>query len=83
MPVDGTHRHLPAGGLLKLEPGQSVTLMPGIWHAFWAEGADVLIGEVSTINDDRTDNVFREKIGRLPSVGEDVAPLHLLLSDYS
>ncbi|WP_347312273.1 D-lyxose/D-mannose family sugar isomerase [Defluviimonas sp. SAOS-178_SWC] len=83
VPVDGTLRRLSAGGLLKLAPGESVTLMPGIWHAFWAEGADVLIGEVSTVNDDRTDNVFREKIGRFPSVEEDVAPLHLLVSDYS
>ncbi len=83
VPVDGAIRRLPAGGHLKLAPGESVTLMPGIWHAFWAEGADVLIGEVSTVNDDRTDNVFREKIGRFPKVEEDAAPLHLLVSDYS
>jgi D-lyxose ketol-isomerase len=25
-----------AGGKLRLQPGQSVTLMPGDWHAFWA-----------------------------------------------
>lgn len=83
VPVDGILRRLPAGGLLKLAPGESVTLMPGIWHAFWAEGADVLIGEVSTVNDDRTDNVFRDRIGRFPKVEEDVAPRHLLVSDYS
>ncbi|WP_284165032.1 D-lyxose/D-mannose family sugar isomerase [Frigidibacter sp. SD6-1] len=82
VPVDGMLRRLPAGGHLKLAPGESVTLLPGVWHAFWAEGADVLIGEVSTVNDDRTDNVFREKIGRFPKVEEDVAPLHLLVSDY-
>lgn len=83
VPVDGVLRRLPAGGLLKLAPGESVTLMPGIWHAFWAEGADVLIGEVSTVNDDRTDNVFRDRIGRFPVVEEDVAPRHLLVTDYS
>ena len=82
VPVDGVLRRLPAGGHLKLAPGESVTLLPGVWHAFWAEGADVLIGEVSTVNDDRTDNVFRDKIGRFPKVEEDVAPLHLLVSDY-
>ncbi|TIO38829.1 MAG: D-lyxose/D-mannose family sugar isomerase, partial [Mesorhizobium sp.] len=38
VPVDGTITRLPAGGLLKLDPGQSVTLLPGVWHAFWAEG---------------------------------------------
>ncbi len=82
VPVDGTIHRLPAGGLLKLDPGQSVTLLPGVWHAFWAEGKDVLIGEVSTVNDDLTDNVFREPIGRFADIDEDVAPLHLLVSDY-
>ena len=82
VPVDGTITRLPAGGLLKLDPGQSVTLLPGVWHAFWAEGKDVLIGEVSTVNDDLTDNVFRDPIGRFSNIDEDVAPLHLLVSDY-
>ncbi len=72
----------PAGGLLKLDPGESVTLLPGVWHAFWGEGKDVLIGEVSTVNDDLTDNIFREPIGRFADIEEDVAPLHLLVSDY-
>ena len=56
--------------------------MPGNWHAFWGEGGDVLIGEVSTVNDDLTDNVFREPIGRFSTIEEDVAPSHLLVSDY-
>jgi D-lyxose ketol-isomerase len=82
VPVDGTIRKLPAGGLLKLDPGESVTLLPGVWHAFWGEGKDVLIGEVSTVNDDLTDNVFREPIGRFSDIEEDTPPLHLLVSDY-
>lgn len=80
--VDGMTRKLPAGGLLKLEPGESVTLFPNNWHAFWGEGGDVLIGEVSTVNDDLTDNVFAKPIGRFANVEEDEAPLHLLVSDY-
>ena len=70
------------GQKLKLLPGESVTLMPGDWHAFWGEGGDVLIGEVSTVNDDVTDNVFREPIGRFARIEEDAAPTHLLVSDY-
>ena len=66
-----------------LAPGESVTLMPGDWHAFWGEGGDVLIGEVSTVNDDETDNVFREPIGRFANIEEDVDPMHLLVSDYA
>ncbi|MDF1607794.1 D-lyxose/D-mannose family sugar isomerase [Hoeflea sp. YIM 152468] len=80
--TDGVERKLAAGSLLKLEPGESVTLMPGVWHAFWGEGADVLIGEVSTVNDDLTDNVFREPIGRFSTIIEDDKPRHLLVSDY-
>ncbi|GLQ17988.1 D-lyxose/D-mannose family sugar isomerase [Maritalea porphyrae] len=82
VPVDGVMRTLPAGGILRLDPGESVTLMPGIWHAFWGEGADVLIGEVSTVNDDKTDNVFRDPIGRFSTIEEDEDPLYLLVSDY-
>ena len=80
--TDGRAREIGPGGHLKLAPGESVTLMPGDWHAFWAEGADVLIGEVSTVNDDLTDNVFREPIGRFSTIDEDAAPVHLLVSDY-
>ncbi|GAB5432451.1 MAG: D-lyxose/D-mannose family sugar isomerase [Epibacterium sp.] len=82
VPCDGIARTLPAGGKLKLAPGESVTLMPGIWHAFWSEGGDCLIGEVSTVNDDRTDNVFEMEIGRFSQIEEDTAPTHLLVSDY-
>ncbi len=82
VPTDGVIRKMPAGSLLKLDPGESVTLLPGVWHAFWGEGADVLIGEVSTVNDDVTDNVFEKPIGRFSNIDEDEAPLHLLVSDY-
>ena len=80
--TDGVARTQAAGDVLKLQPGESVTLMPGNWHAFWGEGGDVLIGEVSTVNDDLTDNVFREPIGRFSTIEEDVEPSHLLVSDY-
>jgi len=82
VPVDGEMVRVTAGGKLRLQPGQSVTLHPNVWHAFWAEQADVLIGEVSTVNDDRTDNIFEMDIGRFAKVEEDVEPVHLLVSDY-
>jgi D-lyxose ketol-isomerase len=43
----------------------------------------VLIGEVSNVNDDETDNWFREPIGRFAAIDEDEAPMHLLVSDYA
>lgn len=79
---DGVPRRFGPGEVLKLRPGESVTLRPGDWHAFWGEGGDVLIGEVSTVNDDRTDNIFREDIGRFSEIEEDAEPRHLLVSDY-
>ena len=82
VPCDGVLRRVAAGGKIALKPGESVTLLPGIWHAFWAEKADVLIGEVSTVNDDETDNYFNEPIGRFAEIEEDEPPLHLLVSDY-
>ncbi len=79
---DGIARTQKAGDVLRLGVGESVTLYPGNWHSFWGEGGDVLIGEVSTVNDDLTDNIFEEPIGRFSNIEEDVAPTHLLVSDY-
>ena len=41
-----------------------------------------MIGEVSTVNDDQTDNVFEMDIGRFADVQEDTAPTRILVSDY-
>ena len=79
---DGIKCDFVAGEKLQLAAGESVTLMPGDWHAFWGDGGDVLIGEVSTVNDDETDNIFREPIGRFANIEEDADPKHLLVSDY-
>ncbi len=80
---DGIAVDYAPGEKLRLAPGESVTLRPGDWHAFWGEGGDVLIGEVSTVNDDETDNIFREPIGRFSTIEEDEDPTHLLVSDYA
>jgi D-lyxose ketol-isomerase len=80
--TDGVLRTQGPGEVLRLSPGESVTLMPGNWHAFWGQGGDVLIGEVSTVNNDLTDNIFAEPIGRFADIEEDEPPAHLLVSDY-
>lgn len=80
--VDGLLRHVQAGHLVRLEPGQSITLTPGLYHEFWGEGGEVLVGEVSSVNDDQADNRFLEPVGRFPSIREDQPPLHLLVCDY-
>jgi len=81
--TDGAPRAVEGGGLLVLHPGESVTLVPGCFHAFWAEGGTVLAGEVSSRNDDATDNVFLGTGGRFAALEEDEAPYRLLVSDYA
>jgi D-lyxose ketol-isomerase len=81
--MDGVTRKVPAGGTVKLSSGESITLTPGLYHAFWGEGSRVLVGEVSMVNDDRSDNRFHEPIGRFPQIIEDEPPLHLLTVDYA
>lgn len=82
--VDGAEREVPAGGEIVLGPGESVCLEPGTYHRFYGEAGSgrVLVGEVSAVNDDRTDNRFLEPVGRFPEIEEDEPPSRLLASDY-
>ena len=81
---DGVRKTQPAGVEIELNPGESVTLTPGLYHSFWAKSGagPVLIGEVSECNDDNTDNRFYENIGRFPAIEDDVAPFRLLCNEY-
>jgi hypothetical protein len=80
--VDGVARTVPAGGLITLTPGESIFLPRGMYHKFWGEGGKVLLGEVSTVNDDTADNRFYDKVGRFPEIEEDEEPRYLLFSEY-
>jgi len=81
--LDGVVRRVPAGGMVTLRPGESITLPARLYHTFWGVGQRVLVGEVSTVNDDRVDNRFFEPVGRFPTIDEDEEPLHLLTADYA
>ncbi len=82
--IDGEHREVEGGTIIRLEPGQSITLLPYQYHRFWAEAGKgpVLAGEVSMVNDDKSDNRFLKKQERFSEIEEDEKPLHLLVSDY-
>jgi hypothetical protein len=82
--TDGITRHLNPGDKIILTPGESICLEQGIYHRFYGEPGKgkVLVGEVSMVNDDNTDNRFLESVGRFPEIEEDEPPLHLLVSDY-
>ena len=80
--MDGVVHRVKAGTTVFLEPGESITLGPYCYHKFWGVGEPVLVGEVSKVNDDNTDNRFYEPVGRFPAIEEDEPPLHLLVNDY-
>jgi D-lyxose ketol-isomerase len=82
--IDGVTREVKAGGKVILTPGESICLTPGLYHRFYGEKGKgtVLVGEVSMVNDDTSDNRFCEPVGRFPAIDEDEAPLHLLATDY-
>ncbi len=81
---DGILREISAGGLVELGPGESITLTPYLYHAFWAKkgSGTALIGEVSSVNDDATDNRFHESLPRYPKIEEDAPPVRYLCNEY-
>lgn len=80
--VDVGSRTVAAGGSILLVPGESVSIPPRVYHTFWAVDAPCVLGEVSSVNNDHTDNVFLEPAGRFPEIVEDEEPLHLVVRDY-
>ena len=80
--VDGRRFEIPAGTVLCLKPGESITLTPHLYHKFWADGGTALAVEVSMVNDDNVDNHFLTAPARFPEIEEDEPPRYLLFSEY-
>ena len=81
---DGQDQTFLPGDLVYLKPGQSICLPPKLYHRFYAlkGNGPVLCGEVSTVNDDQSDNRFLEPLGRFPAIEEDQPPYRLMVGDY-
>ena len=81
--TDSAERTVTAREPIRLTPGEGITLPRRPMHRFHGEpgGGAVLAGEVSLVNDDRTDNVFLEPLGRFPGIVEDEPPLYPLWSE--
>lgn len=81
--LDGKPVTIPAGGWVEVSNGNSITLFPYIYHQFIAkkEDGDLIVGEVSSINDDRKDNHFATPFAFDPIV-EDVPAKHHLCNGY-
>lgn len=82
--LDGKYVTVKAGNKIVLHPGQSVTLKQGQYHQWQGVPGtgDIMLFEVSTTNDDRSDNRFYEAKERIPEVEEDVEPKYLIFNDY-
>lgn len=80
--IDGISYTVPHGEILRLHSGQSICFEPYMYHTFWGENGDCLVGEVSTVNDDENDNRFLESLGRFPEIVEDVPARYLLCNEY-
>jgi hypothetical protein len=79
---DGVVRQVDPGGAVILGPGESITLPPYLYHKFYAADGDGLIGEVSSFNNDDSDNYFIQPLPRYPNIKEDQPPLRLLCTEY-
>lgn len=77
---DGKKVTVPAGGIVRVENGNSITLTPYIYHRFFAEGGDLIVGEVSKVNDDALDNHFSDEMHL--SIEEDEPVRHVLCGGY-
>lgn len=82
--MDGIPYTVKAGEILEITPGNSITLTPGLYHRFGAKkgAGNLVVGEVSKINDDNLDNVFAEEQKRFSDIIEDEPILHLLCNEY-
>jgi len=82
--MDGITRRLMPGAAVEVQKGCSVTLTPGIYHRFWAKKGcgDLAAGEVSSINDDNTDNYFVDHNPRFSDLIEDEPAAFILCNEY-
>ena len=81
---DGIDRVLPPGGKAALDPGESITPAPYMYHTFYgAKGlGTVLCGEVSRVNDDARDNRFLDPLPRFPDIEENAPARFVLCNEY-
>jgi D-lyxose ketol-isomerase len=82
--MDGIKKIVGAGEELEITTGNSITLTPGLYHLFGAKDGfgDLLVGEVSAINDDNCDNHFAEQISRFSQIEEDTDQTVILCNEY-
>lgn len=83
--MDGIEHIFKAGEKIRIWRGESISLTPYLSHIFGPEPGtgDVIVGEVSRVNDDNTDNFFFERAERFAEIEEDEPILHPLCNEYA
>lgn len=83
--IDGCRQTHAPGSQLRLTSGESICLTPGLYHSFWGERGfgDVLVGEVSSVNDDEHDNHFLQPVARYNNIEEDEPAVLVLCNEYN
>lgn len=83
--MDGVEQTFRAGEEILVYPGDSISLTPHMAHIFGPkEGyGELIVGEVSKVNDDNTDNYFLEPTARFAEIEEDEGVLHPLCNEYA
>ncbi|MBT3320385.1 MAG: D-lyxose/D-mannose family sugar isomerase [Clostridia bacterium] len=82
--MDGIRHVVGAGETVSVHVGGSITLTPYLYHSFWAlKGAgDLVVGEVSSVNDDNVDNRFNPTMPRFGEIEEDEPVVYPLCNEY-
>jgi D-lyxose ketol-isomerase len=81
--VNGIAYNVKAGGIVRLVPGDGVTLQPGVFHKYWPEKASCIVGNISTTCDETNDYLFFDpNCQRFPEIEPDESPIHLLHYEY-
>ena len=83
--IDSLLKVVKPGTNIKLRPGQSIYIKPLTYHQFWAENGhgDVMSFEISSRNNDLTDNFWLETSTRFPEIIEDAPRKYILSSEYN
>ena len=82
--MDGVRHVVKPGEEILITPGNSISLTPYIGHIFGPKPGtgDIVVGEVSKVNDDNTDNYWMEPTSRFADIEEDEPILHPLCNEY-
>lgn len=82
--LDGVEKEFKPTDIIEIEPGNSITLTPYVYHRFYAKtgAGDLVAGEVSKINDDNADNIFADKSERFCEIIEDEPRYRALVNEY-